>query len=104
MAIFTDPAWRTRDQGTLVATVWEFGLQDSRVLRKEFNFIVDYFQNGRFAISADGSQIIDHTSSACTTPAMMHIFHHFGDKTWDIWNWIDNQVEKNADAGYSASV
>jgi hypothetical protein len=104
MDIFADPAWRTRDQGTLVATAWEFGLQDSRVLRKEFNFIVDYFQKSRFAISADGSQIMDHTSSTSTAPALMHIFHHFGDETWDIWNWIDQQVENNAAAGKSTGV
>ena len=34
VAIFGNPAWRTRDQGTLAATVWEFGLQDSQVLLK----------------------------------------------------------------------
>jgi hypothetical protein len=99
MAIFTDPAWRTRDQGTLAATVWEFGLQDSRVLRKEFNFIVDYFQYGRLAISSDGSQIADDTSSVSTAPALIHVINHFGDKTWDIWNWIDKQVENHETGG-----
>ena len=95
IAIFADPAWRTRDQGTLAATVWEFGLQDSHVLRKEFNFIVDYFRNSRLAISSDGAQITNDPSSVYTTPALIHVFHHFGDKTWDIWNWVDKQVENN---------
>jgi hypothetical protein len=104
IAIFTDPAWRTRDQGTLAATAWEFGLQYSRVLRKEFNFIVDYFQNGRLAISSDGSQITHGGSSACTSPALIHVINHFGDKTWDIWNWLNKQVENNAAAGKSTSV
>jgi hypothetical protein len=104
MAIFTDPAWRTRDQGTLAATVWEFGLQDSPVLRREFNFIVDYFRRGRLAISSDGSQITEDDSSSSTTPAMIHVINHFGDKTWDIWNWLDNQVENREIARMSTSV
>ena len=104
IAIFRDPAWRTRDQGTLAATVWEFGLQKSCVLRKEFNFIVDYFRNGNFGISSDGSQIADYTTLAYTTPALIHVFHHFGDKTWDIWNWLDKQVENNAASGMRQSV
>jgi hypothetical protein len=104
MAIFRDPAWRTRDQGTLAATVWEFGLQNSRVLRKEFNFIVDYFQCGRLAISSDGSQITDDASSVSTAPALIHVINHFGDKTWDIWNWIEKQLENHEAAGMSTSV
>ncbi len=93
MAIFTDPAWRTRDQGTLAATVWEFGLQGARMLSSKFNFIVDYRQNGRHAISSDGSQIADVSASDHTSPAMIHVINHFGDTTWDIWNWLDRQVE-----------
>jgi hypothetical protein len=103
-AIFTDRAWRTRDQGTLAATVWEFGLQDSRVLSKEFNFIVDYFQNRRLAISSDGSQLTDDTSSASTPPVLIHVINHFGDKTWDIWNWLDKQVQKHQAADMGTSV
>jgi hypothetical protein len=104
MAIFADPAWRTRDQGTLAATVWEFGLQESPVLRKEFNFIVDYFQNGRLAISSEGAQITDGTTATSTTPALIHVINHFGDKTWEIWNWLDKQVENHEAAGMSTSV
>jgi hypothetical protein len=40
---FTSSFWRTRDQGTLAATVWKLGLQDQPTLPRLFNFIVDRF-------------------------------------------------------------
>ena len=40
-AIFDDPGWKTRDQGTLVATVWKFGLESQPTLDRKFNCIVD---------------------------------------------------------------
>jgi hypothetical protein len=42
MRIFNLPNWYTRDQGTLIATVWEFNLQDNPLLPKEYNYIADY--------------------------------------------------------------
>ena len=40
-AILEDPQWKTRDQGTLAATAWKFGLQDQPTLPAKFNTIVD---------------------------------------------------------------
>jgi hypothetical protein len=40
-AIFHDPLWKTRDQGTLVAAAWRYGLQDQATLDRNFNRIVD---------------------------------------------------------------
>lgn len=40
-AIFDDPDWRTRDQGSLIAAVWKQGLQYQPVLPRAFNYIVD---------------------------------------------------------------
>lgn len=39
--IFEDPFWKTRDQGTLVATVWKHGLERQSTLDRNFNYIVD---------------------------------------------------------------
>jgi hypothetical protein len=44
LSIFSDPYWKTRDQGALVATVWKLGLQSHPTLPQEFNFIVDRFK------------------------------------------------------------
>lgn len=41
--ILANSFWRTRDQGTLAATVWKLGLQDQPTLPRLFNFIVDRF-------------------------------------------------------------
>lgn len=41
LAAFDDPYWKTRDQGTLVATVWKLKLQKLATLPRRYNFIVD---------------------------------------------------------------
>ena len=44
LRILDHPYWRTRDQGTLAAAVWDQSLQDDPVLPREFNTIVDCFR------------------------------------------------------------
>jgi hypothetical protein len=39
--ILGDPYWRTRDQGTLAATVWKSGLSELKPLDSGFNLVVD---------------------------------------------------------------
>jgi hypothetical protein len=39
--IFGDPFWKTRDQGTLIATAWKHGLERQPTLDRNFNYIVD---------------------------------------------------------------
>jgi glycosyltransferase involved in cell wall biosynthesis len=41
LSIFADPYWKTRDQGTLVATVWRYGLQHQATLPRIYNYLVD---------------------------------------------------------------
>lgn len=38
---FGDPYWKTRDQGTLVATAWRHGLERQPTLDRRYNYIVD---------------------------------------------------------------
>lgn len=57
-AIFSDSRWKTRDQGTLAATVWKLGLQDSPTLNAHFNRIVDLAAQ-QVELTGDGSVIID---------------------------------------------
>jgi len=44
LRILDDAYWRTRDQGTLAAAVWDQALQDDPVLPRSFNTIVDCFR------------------------------------------------------------
>lgn len=90
--IFGDPQWRTRDQGTLIATAWEYGLQHMPLISKKYNFITDP-SNPRLMISPDGKAITDEAFVTQYIPSFVHVFHGFGDKNWLIWNWIEQQLE-----------
>lgn len=85
MRIFKDPAWRTRDQGTLAMTAWKFGLQKTRLIPSVFNYIVDSGKAGLVwgerGVSRDHGKTWDR-------PQMMHIYHRFGDESWDFWQFI----------------
>lgn len=87
MQIFTRPEWKTRDQGTLIATVWQMGLQQHPVLPPAFNLIADY-----------GHQMIKHTGGLhfryknvvhTVKPHFIHIYHHWADKAWDVWQQVE---------------
>jgi len=83
--IFEDPAWKTRDQGTLIATVWKFGLQKHPVLDKKWNFICDY-NNQLFSVDQQKSQMTDDGKNYVAAE-LAHVYHHYGDASWDFWNW-----------------
>ncbi len=84
LQIFSDPNWKIRDQGTLVATVWKLGLQNHPMLSKTWNLIIDYNTSGIF-LQDDGSFIIKGVK---IFPNFIHVYHHFGDTSWDLWNKI----------------
>lgn len=86
MQIFNWPEWMTRDQGTLIATIWEFGLQKQKVLPKKFNFIADYTTPG-VMLDANGN-FTDDAFKHKINPAFIHIYHNFGLSGWDIWDYV----------------
>lgn len=87
MRIFGLPGWRTRDQGTLVATAWEFGLERQPVLPVRFNCILD---------ANKGDTMLAEARDAVTTDAFLtrvqpefaHVMYRTGDPTWDLWRWV----------------
>lgn len=92
LVTFDDPLWKTRDQGTLIATAWKFGLQHHPTLPIEFNFIADYYllrlqYLGDFSFRLQGSK-------ATIRPQFLHIYHHFGDKSWELWQDVEKLAEK----------
>jgi hypothetical protein len=91
MQIFTFPDWMTRDQGTLIATVWQFGLQNQPLLPKKFNFIADW-HNHKLMIDDKGS-FTDDAFKTRWQPALIHIYHNFGKKGWDIWDYVEGVKE-----------
>lgn len=81
--IFKDNEWKTRDQGTLIKTVWQFKLENHPVLDKKWNLIADYYNpflkwENDFQIRFSENELIDAN--------FVHVYHHFGDESWDFWN------------------
>jgi len=91
MQIFTLPNWKTRDQGTLIATAWEFGLSKHPTLSKQWNFIADYYNNG-LMLDAEKGLITDDGFKTSYTPVFMHVYHNWGKKDWNIWQWIIGKI------------
>jgi hypothetical protein len=90
---FNLPYWKTRDQGTLIATVWKFGLQNHPELPVEFNFIADYYHptmtyEGEFGfkLRADAPLIF---------PSFIHIYHNWGNENWNLWRDVSKLVTQS---------
>ncbi len=83
MQIFENPYWKTRDQGTLIATVWKMNLEAQPRLATQWNFLVDA-NNERVVFNADGTGSIDGGRQTFKTE-FAHIYHRFGDTSWPIW-------------------
>lgn len=65
--------WRTRDQGALIAAVWQLGLQDVPRLPQKFNFIVaDPWQNNVHVDRARGWSL--SPAGPWIRPQMLHLF------------------------------
>ena len=86
MEIFKDPAWKTRDQGTLIATVWKFHLQNHPTLDKKWNLLADY--NNPDVKWLEG-WYVQVSKKEKLQPVFAHIYHHFFDKSWLLWQKIE---------------
>jgi hypothetical protein len=68
LAIMEDDAWKVRDQGTLAATVWHFGLQNHATLAPRFNRIIDLAAQ-HLAVMDDGTLVVNGEKEH---PAFLH--------------------------------
>jgi hypothetical protein len=91
LAIFEDPLWRTRDQGTLIATAWEFGMENAPLLPQQYNFIADY-DKGAAGITDDRMYLTSDLFVTLCKPSFVHFMHHFGDTDWDLWVWVHERA------------
>ncbi len=85
LKIFDNTEWKTRDQGTLAATTCNFGLQNQETLDINFNFIVDYHNK---ELKYEGNCTFQ-SHEKIHKPFFLHIFHHFGDKNWVVWQDVE---------------
>lgn len=90
MQIFQDKSWRTRDQGTLAATVWKFGLQNHYTLPLSFNFIADY----ELPLTHYPGNLKFRTaySEKILEPKFVHVYKNWGDMNWPVWKDIFNHI------------
>lgn len=95
LRIFDDPAWKTRDQGTLIATAWKFGLQQQTALDNCWNMILDY-HNPLIEVFDDGQITLDGKERK--HPQLVHIYHHWGDENWHIWRKVWRRLHEEAKA------
>ncbi|MBI5539224.1 MAG: hypothetical protein HY951_04145 [Bacteroidia bacterium] len=88
LKIFENNVWKIRDQGTLIATVWKYNLQNHPTLPHEFNFIADYY---KFNIKAEIKQnnIVITQNNKLLNPNFIHVYHEFGTKGWNLWDSIE---------------
>jgi SAM-dependent methyltransferase/4-hydroxybenzoate polyprenyltransferase len=94
MQVFAMDGWRTRDQGSLIATVWKHGMQDAPTLPQELNFIVDL---GNFDISwfGDGVYGIDGEDGGRLRPALLHLYTSaLEDPSWSIGRDVHRPIQR----------
>jgi hypothetical protein len=92
MLIFEDKSWKTRDQGTLAATVWKFGLQNHPKLEMRYNFIADYYN---LRMEYLGNLEFTTTGANKIIPYFLHIYHHFGDESWKVWRDVMERINQD---------
>ncbi|MEA3449192.1 MAG: hypothetical protein U9Q98_12220, partial [Bacteroidota bacterium] len=79
---------KTRDQATLAVSAWKFGLQDQKTLPQRFNFIAEYANPDIRWCPEKGYSYDNYQSSF--QPVFLHIYHHWGDSSWSIWQSVLN--------------
>lgn len=85
MEVFEDPYWKTRDQGTLIKTIWQFNLANHPTLDKKWNAIADYHNP---YLSWKSDTLVQLNRADIVEPSFLHVYHHFGDESWEFWNKI----------------
>lgn len=93
ISCFEDKRFRTRDQGTLIATVWSMQLQNHVTLSKKWNLLADYYSN-KLVFHREYDSFSWNQNEERTRPEFLHIYHHWGDADWDVWQWV---IEKGSD-------
>jgi len=80
--------WTKRDQGTLIATVWEKGIQNQECLPPEANFLHGLHRG----LKHDGSKWINRKTGKPITN--IHLCLAWGKKSSDTWVRLDNYINK----------
>ena len=98
--ILNDLHWKTRDQGTLVATVWKFGLQDQLTLPRKYNYIVDGMRGLNDDERAAANPLtfkVDESYSLSerdpSHPSFLHFIGNTGQRGWRNWDEAEAKLD-----------
>jgi hypothetical protein len=94
MQAFADPEWHDRDQGALVAAAWRHGLQAQGTLPVEHNFLADW--NDRQLSCDEARGLSRDGGQTWVDPYLVHVYHHWGDRAWPVWQWIERRSAPRA--------
>lgn len=95
LQIFEDPYWKIRDQGTLVATVWEYGLQRQPRLPPEYNFILDLRNHNLRFRRAEGYSLRE--SLPGIHPTFLHLVRAGIDRPgWSLARDVEDVLEERS--------
>jgi hypothetical protein len=89
---FENPYTKTRDQATLAASVWKFGLENHDNIPEQYNWITEYANN-----NIAWSQQKGYTKDGFMTrfkPKLLHIYHEWGNENWSIWQSVKELLNK----------
>ncbi|MBL4577859.1 MAG: hypothetical protein JKX74_05265 [Flavobacteriales bacterium] len=89
MAVFEDVGWKTRDQGSLIATVWQLNMQDSSRIPAQFNLLADG-QNKELRCHPNKGISLNGGDSYID-PKLIHVYHDFGKKGWEVWDYVERK-------------
>jgi len=90
---FENPLLETRDQGTLAVSAWKFKIQDIKTLSVKYNFITE-FNNSAINWAPNKGYTYNNFKSIFK-PYMLHIYHHWGDTGWSIWQSVMELEKEN---------
>jgi len=93
MEEFKDPRTKTRDQATLAISAWKFNIQNMNTLPVKYNFIAEY-NNANIRWNDEKGYTFNGFKSIFE-PVMLHVYHHWDDTSWDIWQSVIRLAEKN---------
>jgi hypothetical protein len=74
----------------LIATAWEFGLSTHPTLPKQYNFVADYNNKG-VLVDTKKDELTDDGFATRCKPSFVHVYHHWMDHSWSIWQWIESK-------------
>ncbi len=103
MLSFDDVYWRVRDQGTLLVTQWQFGLQDHPLIPRSATRIVDrfygYAEAERDSLRPDRF-FVDrgYKLRGPNSPAFLHFINDGAGRTgWPAWDEMEALLEDSSE-------